>query len=114
VVQEFNNLGTRQLVESKPDKFVLKPLVDLADVIAYQTKANAARIILQEIAEGLLCVLRHVVDFIQNNELHAIVEEGLRVHEETDLIADDVDASLVGCIQMDNQVLVLVLQLGLV
>jgi hypothetical protein len=114
VVQEFNNLGTRQLVEPEPDEFVLKPLVDLADVIAYQTKANAARIILQEIAEGLLCVLRHVVDFIQNNELHAIVEEGLRVHEETDLIADDVDASLVGCIQMDNQVLVLVLQLGLV
>ena len=59
-------------------------------------------------------VLRHIVDFIKDNKLHPVIEEGFRVHETTDLIADDVDASLVRCVQMDNQVFVPILQFGLV
>jgi len=102
VVQEFHYLETGQLVESEPDELVLKPFVDLADVIAYQTKADTARVILQEVSQRLLRILRHVVDLVQNNELHPVVEEWFRVHKETDLVANYVDASLVGCIQVND------------
>jgi hypothetical protein len=55
----------------------LETLVDLADVITDQTKPDIARVILQEITQCLLGVLRHVINLIEDNKLHTGVEEGL-------------------------------------
>ena len=77
VCQKFDNVWLRQLIEPKPYELVLEPLVDLADVITDQTKPDIARVILQEVSQCLLGVLRHVIHFIEDNKLHACVEEGL-------------------------------------
>jgi hypothetical protein len=77
VCQKLDNVGLRQLIKPKPYELVLESLVDLADVIADQAEAHIARVILQEITERLLGVLRHVIDLIEDNKLHAVVEEGL-------------------------------------
>jgi hypothetical protein len=77
VCQKLDNVWLRKLIEPKPYELVLESLVDLADVIADQAEAHIARVILQEITERLLGVLRHVIDLIEDNKLHAIVEEGL-------------------------------------
>jgi len=102
------------LVEAQTDEFVLQPLVDFAYVVAYQTKTNCARVVLQEITKGLLGIFGHVVDFVQYDKLHSSLEQRFRVHKKTDLIANNVDSSLVGRIQVDDKVLVLFTQFGLI
>jgi hypothetical protein len=76
VSQKFDNVGLRQLIKPEPYELVLESLVDLADVIADQAKSDIARVILQEVTQRLLGILRHVIHFIEDNKLHAVVEEG--------------------------------------
>jgi len=77
VCQKLDNVWLWQLIEPEPNEFILESLIDLADVITDQTKPHITRVILQEVTECLLGILRHVIHLIEDNKLHAGVEEGL-------------------------------------
>jgi len=106
LAHEFNDVLNRQLVEAEADEFGLQRFVNAADVVAYEAKPHVVLgvvVAVQQVAQGGLCVLGHVVHFIQNDELGAGAKERPRGDEAVDLIADDVNAALVGSVQVDHE-----------
>jgi hypothetical protein len=61
---------------------------------------------LKQIFERLLGVFGHIVDLIKYNKFKADLEQILRFNELINLVANDVDPSLVGRVQMNYQTLV--------
>jgi hypothetical protein len=61
---------------------------------------------LQQVFERLLGVFGHVVDLIQHNKLEPEFKQVFGFHKLVNLVADNVDSPLVGCVQMDDETLV--------
>ena len=96
------NLLFWELVETNTNKFVLQRKFNLANIIANQEKFNIVPTGLKQILERLLGVFGHVIDFVENHEFVPRFEQVLGFHELVDLVPNNIDASLVGCIQMDD------------
>jgi hypothetical protein len=75
---------------------------NLADIVANEEKLHIVPARLEQILERLLGVFGHVIDFIQYHEFVPRFEQVLGFHELVNLVPNDIDASLVGCIQMDD------------
>jgi hypothetical protein len=96
------NLLFRKLVETHTHKFMLQRKFNLADIVANEEKLHIVPARLEQILERLLGVFGHVIDFIQYHEFVPRFEQVLGFHELVNLVPNDIDASLVGCIQMDD------------
>jgi len=97
---EFEYFLFRQLIETNANEFILEGFINLADIIANQTKPNIGYGGLQQIFQGLLCVFGHIIHLIQHHEFDAIVKNVFRGDELKDLIAYDVNTTLIRGIQM--------------
>ena len=113
---EFVYFRNGQLVEAHAHKLGLQCLVNAADVVAYQTKPHvvlAVVVAVEQVSQRHLRVLRHVIHFIQYYKFCSVAKERFGRDETVDLNADDVDASLVGRIQMDHQAAIHAVHSGL-
>jgi hypothetical protein len=61
---------------------------------------------LQQVFECLLGVFGHVVDLIQHDKLEADFKQVFGFHKLVNLVADNVDPSFVGCVQVDDETLI--------
>ncbi len=105
-LEEAQDVIFRQLVEAEAHEFVLQSFVNFADVVANEAEAYVGKAVLQQQSQGLLRALGHVVDFVQDDEFGAALEQSLGVHEGHDLVANDVDAAFVGGVQVDDEIVV--------
>ena len=106
--QELIDFGDGQLIEPHAHKFGLQRLVNPADVVAYQAKPHIVLgvivvVAVQQMPQRHLRVLCHVIHFIQYDEFCAGPKEGFGCDKAVDLNADDVNAALVGGIQMNHE-----------
>ena len=84
----------------------LDGLDDLLRRVAGQGEAGGVAVQLHGPPQGLLGGLRHGVRLVQDDDLVPAAREGhLLLGEHLDPVADDVDAALVGGVQLQNSVL---------
>jgi len=60
-----------------------------------------------------LRIFGHVIHFIQNYKFNVGSKERLRGYKTVDLVANDVNAALIGCIQMNHEAAIRMLHRGL-
>ena len=94
------------MIEPNAGELVLERSLDFADVITNQAELDIGRASLQQIFEGVLGVFCHIIHFVQNDEFRSDIKQIAGFDKGVDLIANNVNASLVGRIQMDNEPLV--------
>jgi hypothetical protein len=97
---EFKYFLFRQLIETNANKFILEGFINLANIIANQAKSNIGYGGLQQILQCLLCVFGHVIHLVQHHKFNAIVEDIFRGDKLIDLIAYNVNATLIRGVQM--------------
>ncbi len=115
LVHELKDVLDRQLVEAEADEFGLQRFVNATDVVAYETKPHVVLgvvVAVEQIPQGGLRILGHVIHFIQDDKLDAGAKQGLRGDKAVDLIANDVNAALVGGIQVNHEAAIRVLHGG--
>ena len=115
-LHKANNVLNRQLVEPEAHEFGLQRFVNAADVVADEAKPHVVLgvvVAVEQVAQRGLRVLGHVVHFVQYDEFYAGAKERLRGDEAVDLIANDVNAALVGGVQVNHEAAVGVLHGGL-
>jgi hypothetical protein len=100
MVQPFLHLHNRQRGEPEPGATALNGRRDLVDIIANDAKADVLRVLFDDATECSLGGIRHHVSFVENDEFVALREERSRFCKLLDLLTNDVDASIVGCIQL--------------
>lgn len=98
VQQMLDNHVFGQLIEPKFNEFVLQSFFNAIDVIANQAKTHIGRENLQQIAQGLLGIFGHIVDFVQNNKFHSCAKHGIGGDKTMNLVSYGVNASFVRCI----------------
>ena len=75
---------------------------DLGHVVADEAEPGVLGVLLDDAAEGELRVVGHGVGLVEDDELDALVEELAGASELLDLVADDVDASGVGGVELEG------------
>lgn len=75
---------------------------DLGHVVADEAEPGVLGVLLDDAAEGELCVVGHGVGLVEDDELDALVEELAGAGELLDLVADDVDATSVGGVELEG------------
>jgi hypothetical protein len=108
------NLLFRKLVETDTHKFMLQRKFNLADIVANQEKLHIVPARLQQILERLLCVFGHIIHLVQNHEFVPGFKQVFGFHKLVNLVANDINASLVGRVQMNDQTFVFLDSLVLV
>ena len=73
---------------------------DLVHVVADDAEPHVLRVLLDDATERCLCRGRHHVRLVEDDELVALGEERPRLGEVLDLLADDVDTTIVRRIQL--------------
>jgi hypothetical protein len=94
------------LVESDANKFVLQRQLDFANIVANQKELDIVSTRLQQIFESLLGVFGHVVDLIQDNKFEPSFKEIFGLYKLVNLVANNIDSSLIRGIQVDYETLV--------
>jgi hypothetical protein len=108
------NLLFRKLVETDAHKLVLQRKFNLANIVANQEKLHIVPARLKQILECLLRVFGHIIHLIQNHKFVTGFKQILGFHELVNLVANNINASFVGRVQMNDQTLVFLDSLVLV
>ncbi|RUS13301.1 hypothetical protein BC937DRAFT_95532 [Endogone sp. FLAS-F59071] len=105
VVCEVNTLA----LNNKPEALVDLGLGERreAEAVADNAEADVACVLLDDAAEGVLCLLGHGVGLVEDNKLEACTKDFARTSKVLDLFADDVDATVVGGVKLEDHGFVL-------
>ena len=97
------HLLDRQRLETEPCTPTLDSRGDFVHVVANDAEPNVLRILLDDTAKRSLGSLGHHIRFVQDNELEAFREERARFRKLLDLVAYDVDATLIRRVQLPQR-----------
>ena len=76
---------------------------DLVDVVADDAESDVLRVLLYHTSEGRLRRLSHHIRLTKDDELEALGEECPGLCELLYLLADDVDATIIGCVELPDK-----------
>ena len=86
--------------ESEPRTPALHRGYNLANVVADDAESHILGVLLNHATQSGLCGCRHHVRLIEDDELVAFSKEGACLSKLLDLSANNVDASIIGCIKL--------------
>ena len=102
-VQTLLDFGYWKGRESEPGTSTLDSGDNLVDIVANDTEPDVLGILFYHPSKRSLGSLSHHVCFIEDDELEALREEGSRLGELLDLLANDVDTAVVRGVELGNE-----------
>ena len=72
---------------------------DFANIVTNKAEASISDIFFHDSTESQMGVFGHCITLVQNDELKLLAEDCTRAGEVLDLIAHDVDATVVRCVK---------------
>jgi hypothetical protein len=106
ILDELEDICLGELIEPDTQELILQGLVHLGNIVTYQAKPDIVRRGLEDIFEGLLGVLGHIVHFVQDDKLEPFFKEVLGFGKLMNLVTDNINPPFIRGIQMDDITLV--------
>lgn len=102
MIHPLLHLLDRQRRKPEPRTPTLNRRYNLIHIITDNAEPDVLRVLLDDASEGGLGGGGHHVGFVEDDEFEAFGEEGAGFGELFDLFADDVDAAVVGGVELER------------
>ena len=99
-IKSFLDFSHWQRREAETRASALDGRDDFVDIIAYNAESNVLGVLLNDSSQSGLCLRSHHISFIEDNELISIGKQSARLCKILDLLAYDIDPTIVRCVEL--------------